>query len=102
MEALGSAGRLQAPRGDQSLALEDGPLETVPEVGQKELDAYLTGSFQTAEVSVLRRRSIPAMTAAVAARRRNLARKGECLDKAIWLVASGIASTATYAVNLAL
>jgi hypothetical protein len=79
-----------------------GSLETVPEVGQEEFDAYLTPTFQTAEVDVLRRRSIPAMTAAIAARRRNAARKERCLDMAGWLIASGIVSAATYAVILVL
>jgi uncharacterized protein (DUF58 family) len=79
-----------------------GPLETVPEVGREEFDAYLTPTLQAADPDVLRRRSIPAMTAAVAARRRNVARGRRCLDTAIWLVASGVVSTATYAVNLAL
>jgi hypothetical protein len=79
-----------------------GPLETIPEVGQEEFDAYLTPALQAAEEDVLRRRSIPAMTAAIAARRRNIARGRRCLDTAIWLVASGVVSAATYAVILAL
>lgn len=79
-----------------------GPHEAVPEVGREEFDAYLTPALQAAEEDVLRRRSIPAMSAAVAARRRNVARGRRCLDTAIWLVASGVVSAATYAVILAL
>jgi hypothetical protein len=79
-----------------------GLLETVPEVGLRELDSYLTPQFQAAEQAVLQRRALPAMSSAIAARRRNAARKERCLDLAVWLIAAGIVAAAAYAAILVL
>lgn len=67
-----------------------------------EFTAYLTPQFQAAEKVVLQTRVLPAMNSAVAARRRNSARKERCLKVAISLIASGVSATAAYAAILLL
>ncbi len=79
-----------------------GRLEPIPELDLAEFTSYLTPQFQEAEKMVLQTRVLPAMNSAIAARRRNSARKERCLRVAISLIASGVSATAVYAAILLL
>lgn len=79
-----------------------GRLEQVPELAIEEFDWYLTKPFQEGEPAQLQRRVMPAMSSAIAVRRRNAARKERCQDVTIWLIASGIVAGAAYVAILAI
>ncbi len=79
-----------------------GRLEEIPQVAMEEFRFYLTPQFQAAEQSDLQRRALPVMRSAIATRRRNAARKENCLALATPLIAAGIFTAAIYAAILAI